>query len=57
MSKQEIIDRIRVINNTANNEFLTHFTEDQLLAYLHQLKELERERRRTEDYELVYGNS
>ncbi|MHC4442555.1 MAG: hypothetical protein ACYTF1_22300 [Planctomycetota bacterium] len=57
MNKQEIIDRIRNLNNTANDIFLASFDEDQLLAYLHQLKEVERERQQIEETELVYGNS
>jgi hypothetical protein len=57
MSKEKIIERIRGMNNTAENDFLASFDEDQLLAYLHQLQEIERERQQTEENELVYGNS
>ena len=45
MSKQEIIDHIRRLNPTASAEFLADFDQEDLLAYLHQLRELEREGR------------
>lgn len=45
MSKRETIDRIRRLNPTAQPEFLATFQADDLLAYLHQLQELDRERR------------
>lgn len=45
MSKRETIDRIRRLNPTAMPEFLATFQEMDLLAYLHQLQELDRERR------------
>ena len=45
MSKQEVIDVIHRLNPTASSDFLTHFTEEDLLAYLHQLQEIARERR------------
>lgn len=45
MNKRDIIDRIRRLNPTARPEFLASFAVDDLLAYLHQLQELERDRR------------
>jgi hypothetical protein len=45
MSKRETIDLIRRFNNTAQPEFLANFDQEDLLAYLHQLQELERDRR------------
>jgi hypothetical protein len=45
MSKRETIDRIRRLNPTAQPEFLATFEDADLLAYLHQLQELDRERR------------
>jgi hypothetical protein len=45
MSKRESIDRIRCLNPSAQPEFLATFDESDLLAYLHQLQELDRERR------------
>ncbi len=45
MSKRETIDRIRRLNPTAQPEFLATFEAPDLLAYLHQLQELDRERR------------
>lgn len=45
MSKRETIDRIRHLNPTAQPEFLATFEPGDLLAYLHQLQELDRERR------------
>jgi hypothetical protein len=45
MSKREVIDVIQRMNPTASSDFLAHFTEDDLLAYLHQLQEIARERR------------
>jgi len=45
MSKRETIDRIRRLNPTAMPEFLATFEDGDLLAYLHQLQELDRERR------------
>jgi hypothetical protein len=44
MSKRETIDRIRRLNPTALPEFLAHFEDADLLAYLYQLQELDRER-------------
>lgn len=44
MSKRDIIDRIRRLNPTANTEFLRPFAEEELLAYLHQLQEVEADR-------------
>jgi len=40
MTKREMIDRIQKLNTTAQPEFLAEFSEDDLLAYLHQLNEL-----------------
>ncbi|HOA74919.1 MAG TPA: hypothetical protein PL151_03900 [Phycisphaerae bacterium] len=48
MSKRETIDRIRRLNPTAQPEFLATFDDADLLAYLHQLQELDRERREQE---------
>ena len=45
MSKRDIIDQIRRLNSTAEVEFLSRFGEEELLAYLHQLQELEAEGR------------
>lgn len=45
MSKREAIDQIRRFNPSAQAEFLATFQLADLLAYLHQLQELERERR------------
>ncbi|NLX14203.1 MAG: hypothetical protein GXY44_11195 [Phycisphaerales bacterium] len=53
MTKNELIEQIRSVNRSAQIEFLESFTQDELLAYLHQLKELERERHRIELMELV----
>jgi len=46
MTKQDIIEDIRQRNHTAKDEFLTAFNEEDLLAYLHQLREVESEHRR-----------
>ena len=46
MTKRELVDRIRRLNPTAQAEFLAHFSEADLLAYLRQLQELARERGR-----------
>ncbi|HSW45806.1 MAG TPA: hypothetical protein VLM89_09565 [Phycisphaerae bacterium] len=46
MSKRDMIDRIRRFNPTAQPEFLADFDEPDLLAYLGQLTELEREQAR-----------
>lgn len=43
MSKFEIIEHIRKINATARPDFLSSFSDDDLLAYLHQLQEVERD--------------
>ena len=40
-----MIDQIRRLNPTAKPDFLADFQEDDLLAYLHQLSEVEREQR------------
>ena len=53
MTKREITEQIRRINHSADEEFLDSFTEDELLAYLHQLKEVERDRRHCEALELA----
>ena len=45
MTKQDIIDHIRRLNPTARAEFLLSFSEEDLLAYLHHLREVESERR------------
>jgi hypothetical protein len=45
MTKRDIIDQIRRLNATASPAFLAGFEDADLLAYLQQLKELERERR------------
>ena len=44
MSKREAIDQILRVNRSARAEFLASFDRDELLAYLHQLQELERDR-------------
>jgi len=41
MSKRELIDYICRINRSAKPEFLAHFTEEQLNAYLEHLMELD----------------
>ena len=51
MSKRDMIDRIRRINPTAQPEFLASFDEDDLLAYLRQLTELEHEQSRHAGHE------
>ena len=53
MRKTEMIDQIRRLNPSAQTEFLASFSEDDLLAYLHQLKEVERARRRNETAEFA----
>lgn len=44
MSKRETIDIIRHYNPSAQAVFLASFEHEDLLAYLHQLQELERDR-------------
>ncbi|HOW70732.1 MAG TPA: hypothetical protein PKY77_09035 [Phycisphaerae bacterium] len=44
MTKRELIDQIRMLNPTARSEFLADFEEQDLRAYLQQLRELARER-------------
>jgi len=39
MSKRELIDYIREINRSARPEFLAHFSEEDLNAYLEHLME------------------
>ncbi len=51
MSKPEIIDRIRRMNPTAKPEFLASFSDEDLLAYLRQLQELQHERARRQTRE------
>lgn len=46
MNKRELIDQINRLNHTAHPDFLATFSEEELVAYLQQLRELERERRR-----------
>jgi hypothetical protein len=41
MSKRELIDCICEINKTAKPEFLAHFSEEELNAYLEHLMELD----------------
>lgn len=53
MTKREMIDQIQRLNASAKPEFLADFEEEDLLAYLHQLKELERDRRRQAELETV----
>ena len=53
MTKRDIIDQIRRQNPTARSEFLATFNEQDLLAYLHQLREVEAERRRQNEKELA----
>ena len=43
VSKHEIIDHIRRINTSALPEFLAAFSDEDLLEYLHELQELQRE--------------
>ena len=53
MTKRELIDQIHVLNPTAQAEFLATFDDQDLRAYLQQLREVARERvRRTEWVEL-----
>ena len=40
MTKQDIIEDIRRHNRSARQEFLVDFKEEELLAYLHQLRNL-----------------
>jgi hypothetical protein len=49
MTKRELIERIAKLNPSARPDFLAAFSEDDLLAYLHQLQELavERQERQT----------
>ncbi|MGB9624609.1 MAG: hypothetical protein ACPMAQ_07060, partial [Phycisphaerae bacterium] len=48
MSKRELIETIMRLNRSARAEFLAGFSQEELLDYLRQLKELSIERR-TED--------
>jgi len=41
MSKRELIDCICQINRSARPDFLAHFTEEELTAYLEHLMELD----------------
>jgi hypothetical protein len=51
MSKPEIISHIRRINTSAQTEFLASFSDEDLLAYLHQLQELKRDQLNHRDQE------
>ncbi len=42
MIKRELIDQIIRLNTSAKPEFLAQFDEDELRAYLRQLRELQR---------------
>ena len=53
MTKREMIDQIRRFNPTAQPDFLADFQEKDLLAYLHQVSEVERERREHKSPEIV----
>jgi hypothetical protein len=53
MSKRETIDLIRHFNPTAQAEFLASFEPVELLAYLHQLQEVERDRQEHVRHELA----
>lgn len=55
MNKRDLIDHIHRLNPTADSDFLRSFSEDDLLAYLHQLQEVEAERRQRGQAELVYS--
>lgn len=46
MTKRELIDQIHRLNPTAHSEFLADFKEEDLRAYLQQLRELAREHSR-----------
>ena len=43
MSKDDLIDKICEFNKTAKVEFLETFTQEELNAYLEQLREIEME--------------
>ena len=51
MTKRDIIDSIRRHNPTAGPDFLDRFAEDELLAYLHHLRDVESENRRHQNRE------
>ena len=53
MNKRDLIDQIRRLNPSALAEFLATFDKADLLAYLYQLQELERERREQTGRELT----
>lgn len=53
MTKRELIDQIRRLNPTAQASFLASFDEEDLLAYLRQLREVDAERRRQQAAEPV----
>jgi hypothetical protein len=55
MTKRELIDHIQRLNPTAKPTFLADFEEEELLAYLHQLSELERERREHQSPEMAFA--
>ena len=42
MVKRQLIDQIMKLNISAKPEFLAQFTEDELRAYLRQLRDLQR---------------
>jgi len=48
MTKRELIEQIMRLNRSARAEFLARFSQEELLDYLRQLRELSIERR-TED--------
>lgn len=53
MTKRELIDQIHRLNPTAQSEFLASFDDQDLRAYLQQLREVDRERsRRSERVEM-----
>ena len=58
MSKREVIDQILRVNRSAQANFLASFDRDELLVYLHQLQEVERDRSsrqiRTHDESFVF---
>ena len=42
MSKKDLVESIRKLNPSAPEEFLARFSETDLIAYLHQLQEVNR---------------
>jgi hypothetical protein len=55
MTKRELIDQIQRFNPTAKPAFLADFEEEELMAYLHQLSEVERERREHQNLEPAFA--